>query len=194
MDKPLEIKATLRSLLRDRRKAAHAQGGHEAALALRDVFLAHVVLPPKALVAAYSPCGSEIDPQPLLQALEEKGYAVCLPCLPKSGDALVFRAYALGDPLQRGAQNIPEPLPSAALVDPDIFLVPLLGFNRAGHRLGQGGGFYDRALCHARTLRKITALGLAYSAQEELSLPLEPHDECLDAIVTESDFVVPLVL
>lgn len=186
---PQEIKASLRCLLRDRRKAANALGARTAALAIRDIFLTQITLPAHALVAAYMACGSEINPLPLLQELEARGHSLCLPCLSKDDGSLLFRAYALGDPLLIGAHNIPVPFSGAALVEPDVFLVPLIGFNRAGHRLGQGGGFYDRVLCRARSLRTIKAIGLAYSAQEEPSLPVESHDMRLDAIVTENGFL-----
>ncbi len=188
MPSPQDMKASLRCLLRGRRKAVSVLEAQKAALALRDVFLAHVTLPPRALVAAYSACGSEINPCPLIQELEARGHPLCLPCLPEDDSLLMFRSYALGDPLLMGAHSIPVPLAGAALVEPDVFLVPLVGFDRAGHRLGQGGGFYDRALAHARSLRPIKAIGLAYSVQEEPFLPLESHDRGLDSIVTEKDF------
>ncbi len=189
MPAPKETKASLRCLLRKRRKVANAVDARKASLALRDMLLTHVTLPPRALVSAYVACGSEINPRPLLQELEARGHPLCLPCLPEDDSPLMFRAYALGDPLLMGPHNIPVPFSGAALVQPDVFLVPLVGFDRAGHRLGQGGGFYDRALYHARSLRTIKAIGLAYSVQEEPSLPLEPHDMGLDVIVTENDFL-----
>jgi 5-formyltetrahydrofolate cyclo-ligase len=68
--------------------------------------------------------------------------------------------------------------------------VPLVAFHRNGHRLGNGGGYYDRTLARLRSLRKVFAVGFAYAGQETQDLPLEPTDARLDAIVTEREVIL----
>ena len=74
-------------------------------------------------------------------------------------------------------------------VDPEILIVPLVAFDRYGGRLGYGGGFYDRTLQQLRAARATLAIGFAYSAQEADDLPLEPTDQPLDMIVTETGVI-----
>ena len=75
-------------------------------------------------------------------------------------------------------------------VEPEILIVPLVAFDLRGNRLGYGGGFYDRTLARLRARRATLAIGFAYDAQEAEDLPLEPTDERLDMVVTESRVLV----
>lgn len=139
-------------------------------------------------VAGYWPLAGEIDPRPLLRRLAGQGARLCLPVMQGAGKPLLFRAWRDGDPLGSGAFGVSEPVESAAPCDPDVILVPLVGADLRGHRMGFGQGFYDRTLCSLRMRRKISAVGLAHSVQIVGDLPVEPHDECLDALITESGF------
>lgn len=141
------------------------------------------------LISAYAGYGTEIDPLPLMKEFSAQGHKFCLPCVLEKGKPLQFRAYDLGDPVRLGEYNIPEPLGSAPIVKPDIMLIPMLGFDRTGNRLGRGGGFYDRTLNAAREHREIIAIGVAYSAQEVPVVPCGKHDGKLDAIVTEKEYI-----
>lgn len=189
MDRTADKKA-LRALLRERRAEAAAVSLRPA-LALRDVFLASAALVEGAVVSAYILQESEMDPAPLVRALHARGHAVCLPCTPPSGKPLIFRSYSASDALRTGSYGIPEPLPSSPALDPDVLLVPVLGFDRMGRRLGQGGGFYDRTLAALRARKTILAIGLAYAAQELPEVPVEAHDQKLDLIVTEKELIDP---
>lgn len=186
----LDLKKELRERLRSRRAEAASQS-RKAAFAVRDLFLAHFPLGANSCVAFTMAQGDELDPLPLAYALVEAGHCLCLPVVEQKDQPLVFRSYQWGDAFQRGPLRIPEPLPTAPLVLPDVLLVPLLGFDRAGHRLGQGGGFYDRTLAALRQQKKILVVGLAYAAQEENLIPTEPHDAPLDAILTEREIIKP---
>jgi 5-formyltetrahydrofolate cyclo-ligase len=75
--------------------------------------------------------------------------------------------------------------------EPEILIVPLVAFDLSGGRLGYGGGFYDRTLQTLRARRPRLAVGFAFAAQECESVPLEPTDEPLDLIVTESEVIEP---
>ena len=83
--------------------------------------------------------------------------------------------------LAPGSFGIPEPLESWPRAVPDVLLVPLLAFDAGGHRLGYGGGFYDRTLA----LLKVPAIGIAYAGQEIASIPFGPHDRTLNMVLTE---------
>src|SRR5690606_31264049 len=91
-----------------------------------------------------------------------------------------------GDPTTEVSWGIRQPLPSAPEVSTDVMLVPLLAFDAAGHRLGYGGGYYDRTLALARAERKIVAIGLAYDVQEVAAVPRLDFDQRLDWVLTPS--------
>ena len=74
---------------------------------------------------------------------------------------------------------------------PDVLLVPMLAFDRAGYRLGYGGGFYDRTLEKIRAMKKITAVGVAYGEQQVESIPRDEHDQPLDMIITDEGIIIP---
>ena len=86
--------------------------------------------------------------------------------------------------------RIPEPPADAEIVEPDVLFVPLAAFDRRGHRIGYGAGFYDRTLAALRAKKEIVAIGIAYSAQEVLFVPNDEFDEPLDMIVTEKDTIL----
>jgi len=141
------------------------------------------------IVAGYRAVGAELDPTPLMRHLAEAGAQLALPVTLAPDAALIFRAYSLGDPLVADALGMPAPPPEAAEVEPDLFLTPVVAFDQTGGRMGQGGGFYDRTLAALRARRAIFALGIAYAGQEVARLPLEAHDQRLDAILTESAYI-----
>ncbi len=91
--------------------------------------------------------------------------------------------------METGVLKILVPLASAPEVEPDVLLVPLLAFDKAGYRLGYGGGFYDATLAMLRAKKTITAIGVAYSGQEVADVPHEAHDMKLDYVMTEKGIV-----
>jgi 5-formyltetrahydrofolate cyclo-ligase len=136
------------------------------------------------VVGAYHPIRSEFDCLPLLRRLAADGWTLALPVI--VGPApLQFRAWVFGAPLEPGPLGIPEPAGSSSIA-PDVLLVPLLAFDRRGYRLGYGGGHYDRTLAALRGHGGVTAIGLAFDAQEVAEVPVCPYDERLDWILTPS--------
>ncbi|MEM9223682.1 MAG: 5-formyltetrahydrofolate cyclo-ligase [Pseudomonadota bacterium] len=131
-------------------------------------------------VAAYRPIRSEIDPFPLARKFAADRWA--LPVL--NGKEMSFRSWAEGEPLVQGPFGIEEPLGDT--VEPDFLIVPLLAFTREGGRLGYGAGHYDRYMAAHPGIRTV---GIAYSAQELQTLPLEKHDQTLTAIATEREWI-----
>jgi 5-formyltetrahydrofolate cyclo-ligase len=142
-------------------------------------------------VAAYWPTGAELDPMPVLQAILDfnAGAKACLPTAIDRDSALRFRLWRPSEELVADVFGIPSPPASAPEVTPNLVIAPLLGFDRSGGRLGQGGGHYDRTLAALREARPIFVLGLAFSGQEIEAIATEPHDQQLDAIVTETEFI-----
>jgi 5-formyltetrahydrofolate cyclo-ligase len=138
-----------------------------------------------AVVSGYSPIRSELDPVPLMQKLAAQGAKLALPAILGRGKSLVFRAWLPGDRLTMGPLGILEPSPAAAGLIPDIMLVPLAAFDGLGHRIGYGAGHYDFTLAHLRKLKPITAIGLAFAAQEIKAVPALAHDVALDYVLTE---------
>ncbi|MDE0780753.1 MAG: 5-formyltetrahydrofolate cyclo-ligase [Alphaproteobacteria bacterium] len=138
------------------------------------------------VVAGYMPIGSEIDPRSLLDRIAARGSGLCLPDVIAPDALLEFRTWSTTGALRTGAYGIPVPKTDAAVVSPDLLLVPMLAFDRRGFRLGYGGGFYDRTISALRGAKGILTVGLAFSGQVRDDLPIGPHDIRLDWIVTES--------
>jgi 5-formyltetrahydrofolate cyclo-ligase len=141
-----------------------------------------LALPPGATVGGYHAHYDEADPALLLARLVELGCAVALPRVVAKDAPLEFHHVPDGAVLEPGSFGIPEPLAHWPRATPDVLLVPLLAFDRHGHRLGYGGGFYDRTLAAL----KVPAIGIAYAGQEVSSLPVEAHDMALAVILTEN--------
>jgi 5-formyltetrahydrofolate cyclo-ligase len=180
-------KPALREALRARR-AAHVEalgraGMDAAAIAAGDLLLPH--LPPEAMVALYLAIGDELDPDPLLRALHARGQRLALPHLADRTD-MYFRAWAPGDPIERGPFRLRQPIASAAECAPDVIVTPLVGFDRKGGRIGQGASHYDRAFARFPGARRI---GFAWGIQEVEAVPHDPWDVALDAIVTEREWI-----
>ncbi len=142
-----------------------------------------------AAISAFHPIREEPDTLTLLDALAANGYATALPVVVGRGAPLAFRLWRPGEPTLLGGMGIPEPLESAAAVEPDLLFVPLACFDRRGHRIGYGAGYYDRSLARLRAIKKIHAVGVAYGVCEVDAVPYEAHDQGLDAIVTEHETI-----
>ena len=144
---------------------------------------------PGVIVSGFMPLRSEINPLPLMRKLAEQGAGLALPVVAGRGKPLVMRAWAWGESLGSGVWGIREPKPEAAEVEPDILLVPLLAFDRLGHRIGYGAGYYDRTIAHLRSRKPVTAVGLAFAAQEVPTVPVTPRDAPLDLVLTEREVI-----
>jgi 5-formyltetrahydrofolate cyclo-ligase len=184
----IDAKAQLRReamARRDELPAALRQAAAET-IASRDFPLD---LRPGLIVSGFSAIGSEINPLPLMRRLADRGARLALPVVVGRGRPLVLRAWAFGEPLGKGVWGIREPRPDAAEVDPDILLVPLAAFDRTGHRIGYGAGYYDLTLAALRARKPIVAVGLAYAAQEIPAVPATARDARLDLVLTEREII-----
>ncbi len=180
-------KSDLRILALARRDALAPEVRAQAALRIASRVSALAL--PSGPVAAYWPIRSEADPRPAAALLRTRGHAIVLPCV--AGDALVFRRWSDGDPLVKAGLGLLEPDPAAPALAPRVLLIPLAAFDRRGHRIGYGRGFYDRALA---ALGAVTTVGIAFATQEIPTIPDEPHDHPLDFVVTEQETIDTRVL
>ena len=141
-----------------------------------------------ALIGGFWPLAGEIDVRVLLEASHAQGHKLALPCTPRKGQPLTFRRWKPSHILKAGPYNTREPYPEHAELFPNLIFVPLLAFTEHGERLGYGGGFYDRTLAALKARHEVFACGVAYAAQEAVSLPTDEFDHRLDGILTEQYF------
>jgi 5-formyltetrahydrofolate cyclo-ligase len=181
-----QSKSDLRTAALAAREALSAEQRTAAAQALAARGLP-LEITPGTIVSGYSPIRGELDPVPLMRKLAERGAQLALPAVMARGKSLAFRAWSPSDRLMLGPLGIPEPSPAAAELIPDIMLVPLAAFDRLGHRIGYGAGHYDFTLAHLRKVKPITAIGLAFAAQEIEAVPALSHDVALDYVLTETE-------
>jgi 5-formyltetrahydrofolate cyclo-ligase len=141
------------------------------------------------IVAGFSPMKTEINPIPLLRKLADAGASLALPAIAGRGHPLIMRAWHFGAPLASGQWGIREPTPEAAEVAPDILIVPLACFDRTGHRIGYGAGYYDMTINALRAKKPVIAIGIAFAAQEIPKVPATERDAQLDLVLTERETI-----
>lgn len=185
-----QLKASVRDNRREARSHITSATRRDAAAALCR-HADRLNLPQDAIIAAYWPIGTEIDTTVLLRHLHTQGYKVALPRAVMPMAALRFFRWRPETGLVLDIMGFPAPLDDEE-VTPDILFVPLVAFDARGNRLGQGGGFYDRTLHDLRAQNPVRVIGVAFASQLVTTpLPVEPHDEKLDLILTETGIVIP---
>lgn len=135
------------------------------------------------VVAGYWPIQAEVDDMPIMKELMAKGHVAALPCTGRDGTPLVFRVWDPKLPMLPGRYDIPEP--DGPEILPDVVIIPMAAFDEERHRLGYGGGFYDRTLAALKAKKKVLTVGLAYQSQLHPGLPAEENDVKLDVIITD---------
>jgi 5-formyltetrahydrofolate cyclo-ligase len=181
-----------RALARRGETSIEAAAAYAAHLAAEGLALVLRLRP--GIVSAYYPLAGEPSTLPLLEKLGEAGVKTALPVTGRRGTPLVFRLWRPGEPTLQGKMAVAEPLPAALEAAPDLLFVPLAAFDRAGHRIGYGAGFYDRSLAGLRAKKPICAVGVAYASQEFPEVPHDTHDERLDYVLTERELISCRVL
>lgn len=183
-----EEKAAIRNERLALRDAMTAEARIEGSLAMVDHAGDRLDFAPGTVISGFWPIRSEADIRPLMAHLRTRGARLCLPVV-LDRETIVFRELVPGAPVIKTGFGTTGPGPEAAVLDPEILLVPLSAFDRAGHRIGYGAGHYDRAIDRLTAKRGAPKLiGIAFDCQEVASVPAEPHDVALDAILTESGF------
>ena len=184
-----ERKAELRKQSRARREALPAMEQSAAAQTIAARRLPIRGSGGRRRLRLHSPLKSEINPLPLMRRLADAGAQLALPVVAGPGSPLIMRAWSFGEALGSGVWGIREPKPEAPEVFPDILIVPILAFDRAGHRLGYGAGYYDMTITRLRAMKPITAIGIAFAAQEITEVPKTPRDARLDLVLTEREII-----
>jgi 5-formyltetrahydrofolate cyclo-ligase len=183
-----EQKSSLRAAALALRDALPPQQRQQAAEAIAARALP-VDVKPGTIAAAFMPMKTEINPLPLLRKFAAAGAQLALPCIDGRGRPLIMRAWKFGDEFKAGQWGIREPVPEAPQVQPNILIVPLACFDRAGHRVGYGAGYYDMTIHALRAQKPIIAIGIAFAAQEIAGVPATEHDERLDLVLTEKEVI-----
>ena len=185
-DQPAISKASLRALCRAQRAALKPEARRIFAVTFAQRFLQHIEVEGKT-IACYWPTGDEMDARLLLDRLEARSITCCLPVSDEETYTLAFHRWDLTTPMINGPHHIAMPDPRySKIMIPDIIVVPLLGFDSTGHRLGYGAGYYDRTLAQLREQKhKFLTVGAAYACQQLDTIPADEHDVPLDMIITE---------
>jgi len=151
-------------------------------LAIADELVTHCI-------GYYWPFKGEIDLHGLIAQLVARGASAALPVVVEKNQAMVFRSWRRGEQLVHGIWNIPVPADGAVVV-PTLLLVPLVGFDPAGYRLGYGGGYYDRTL--AQLVPRPLTIGIGYAATRLPTIYPQSHDIPMDRLLTEEGWSEPV--
>ncbi len=175
-----EQKALARKAAFALRKTAYDAAGRDTTRLLTDVLAQHRGIP----MSGYLPIRTEIDPLPAMAAASVHGI-VGVPVIVGPGLPLKFARWMPNIELAEGMFGASIPA-EADYFDPELVIVPIVAFDACGGRLGYGGGFFDRTLELLRARRPTLAIGFAFDEQETDALPLEPTDQPLNMLVTQS--------
>lgn len=185
-----QAKKELRDALKIKRRDAHKLYGADAMHLIVSQFL-KIHLPYPSVIAGYMAIKDEINPDMIMLALAAGGHQLCLPVTMALRQPLAFREYHVGEKLVTNDMfDLLEPSKEKKILIPDIVILPLLGADRRGNRIGFGLGFYDFTL---EALRKnnpsVLAVGLAYDEQIIPDFEPKPHDQPLNIIVTPREVI-----
>ena len=187
-DQKLALKSQLRAEALARRDALAPDARAAAAEAVADRPLP-VWISADLIVSGYAPIRSEFNPLPLLRRFADAGARLALPAIAGRGRPLIMRAWEFGVPLVRGQWGIREPGPNAPEGLPGIVIAPLAAFDRRGYRIGYGAGYFDMTIASLRERKPVTAIGVAFAAQEIPGVPAFDYDQRLDFVLTEREVI-----
>lgn len=189
----LEQRHALRRELRQRRRALTPAAQQQAARQLAKYLRHSPALRHAKRIALYLPNDGEISPQPFIEYLWRCGKTPYLPQLhPLRQGRLWFLPYTRHALLRPNHFGIPEPRSQRA-VPPhqmDVVIMPLVGFDQQGNRLGMGGGFYDRTF--ARRGQRPMLIGVAHACQQVSHLPIQSWDVPLHGLLTDQGWIRPV--
>jgi 5-formyltetrahydrofolate cyclo-ligase len=190
MTDSVALKAQLRLVAAERRDALEIDDRLEWDQQIADQVLGlDLLAAADGAVAGYWPMRSEADPRPIMVALRDRGVALGLPAMVRPADGaaqIAFRNWTPWEPIVPGGFGTLVPPEDQPVMQPAVLLVPLLAFDSRCRRIGYGKGHYDRAITKLRAQGPLLAIGIAYAAQQVDAVPIEAHDQHLDAIVTEA--------
>lgn len=194
---PMEKQALRKQMMEARAELGGAKRERLSALA-QAALMSAPAFGSARTVLLYQAFRDEVATEAIAAEAVAAGKRLALPRVIKESRGLVLHQYS-GDPatLAIGAYGIQEPCPEWSVVNPgevDLVVVPGVAFDRAGNRLGYGGGYYDRLLPLVRSANPAVCLiGLAYSFQLVLALPADPHDIPVDLVATDAGLLHPVI-
>lgn len=183
----------MRTIINNQRRSLSAEQVHQSSSAIFDKVMQHSFLQEPRIIGSYMSFGGEIDTVKLNESLLAAGHTMCLPVIhAEHKGEMNFYSYKTSSELKLNQYQILEPLPNVeSYIAPqviELLLVPLVGFNLEGDRLGMGGGYYDRML------KKISCatlcIGLAYDFQQIENLVRQNWDMPLDEIITPTRHII----
>lgn len=177
-------KKLLRIAMKEKRALLFQQNPN-AGSQIVTLFFENFDLPMDVIVGGYWPIGSELDLRSLLRQLMQRGIKCALPRITPRG--LEFHLWTESIPLIKGSFQVWEPPSHEERVIPHILLIPLLAFDKRGHRLGYGQGHFDRYLHQ----HPVLTIGIGFKEQEIKTIPHQIHDFALRYILTEKGLIVP---
>jgi 5-formyltetrahydrofolate cyclo-ligase len=184
-DTPIEMeKVQLRATAHEQRAKLGAEERAEAAKLAAAHLFSDVPISEDAIIACYWPIRDEIDCKPVLVHFMDAFRTVCLPVTLGDAEPLEFRVWEQGAQLYEAGFGSLAPAEGAPVVEPDVIIIPLLGFDKHGTRLGYGRGYYDRTVAVMK--KKPVLIGYAFGAQELPEIPRDAHDVPMDYLVTET--------
>ena len=179
-------KARLRRETLARRDAMPLDERIEASLKIAEHGAREIGFDPGIVISGFMPIRSEPDIRPLMAVLADRGARLSVPAI-VDRQTIVFREMARGATMVDTGFGTVGPGPDAAVVHPQLMLVPLAAFDRQGNRIGYGAGYYDRAI--GRLIAdgfSPRLIGIAFDLQEIPAVPIHDHDRPLGAVLTES--------
>lgn len=185
--------SSLRSELRSRRRSLSTDQQTKAANRIADAFFELNLHVDNDQIGLYWPNDGEIDPRDLMQRLIDIGKTCYLPVVDPDGEnTLYFGKYSTDSAVRENRYGIAEPAngDTAKAHSLDLILVPLVGFDKQGNRIGMGKGYYDRTLAsYANEAAAPILIGLAHSCQQVERIEAQPWDVPMHAILTDQKFI-----
>ncbi|TWG98002.1 5-formyltetrahydrofolate cyclo-ligase [Mesorhizobium sp. J18] len=179
------LKRQLRAEALSRRDALDPVWRVEASLGIAEAADSFEIEPGQ-IVSGFWPMRSEVDIRPLMAALRDRGARLCLPAIIDK-TTIVFRELVRGAEMVEMSFGTKGPAEGAEILNPSLMLIPLAAFDGRGHRIGYGGGYYDRAIERLRRKGHAPRLvGVAFDCQEVERVPDEGHDIIIPEMLTES--------
>lgn len=185
-------KSELRKKFRESRQTISLEYRQQAAEAAAYHFSQSEIFKQAENIGCYFPFGDEFNSLPVVEAIWQASKNCYLPILTDE-NKLEFRAYKKNDVLKKNRYQIPEPVAEAksiSLEQLNLVIAPLVAFDLQGHRLGTGGGYYDRTFGSLSSSDRPIILGLAYAAQQAYFLPSDEWDVNLDGVITEHGIMI----
>lgn len=181
---------TLRKILRERRKLVTGKVRAQASMVAADYVMQYLISRPVVrTVGIFLSLPEEIDTTILIQKLWQAQYEVCLPVVVKKDAPLQWEEYYPDIQLSPDAQGILAPVLEKNTyrrnIVPEFVIMPLVGYDKCGNRLGMGGGYYDRSFAGKIRGQAPWLVGFAYACQAVEELPIRPWDVPMDALANE---------